>query len=201
MSAIPAAPPYTTKRYTGQPVKLKTRLCYGNISYDPRDVEILDPEFEVPSHIQRSLSQNYFQTPEAVVEVVSDQKSGDLRWSVDTKSKGFFRKKKQESHPSTSTESNEPVPRLASNETFVLIARVRYGEVSIEKGDLEFIYPEWETPKYLAETLRREHRATSDGKLFVISDEEGNLRFVVKIGKMSKALSLFNKICGRSPTN
>ena len=178
-SAIPAAPPHTTKKYAGQPVKLKTRLCYGTISEDPRDVEILEPGFEVPSHIKRSLSQKHFQTPEAVVEVVLDPKSGQLRWSVDTKSKGFFRKKKQESHSSTSTESDEPVPK-AFNETIVLIARVRYGEVSMKKGDLELIYPEWETPKYLAETLRREHRATPNGKLFVISDEKGHLRFVVK---------------------
>lgn len=199
-SAIPAAPWNTTKKYTGEPVKLKTRLLHGNISYNPRDVEIRDPGFEVPSHIEGSLSQQYFQTPEAVVKIVSDPKSGELRWSVDTKSKEFSRNKEQKSHSSTSTESDEPVPK-ASNETFVLIARVRYGKVSMEKGDLELIYPEWEPPKYLAETLRREHWATPDGKLFVISDEKGNLRFVVKIGKMDKALSFLNKTRGRSPTN
>lgn len=198
--AIPTAPPHTTKKHTGESVKLKTRLRYGRISYNPGDVEILDPGFEVPSDIKNNLFQNYFQTPEAVVKVVSDPKSGDLRWSVDPKSKGFFGKERQQSYTSTSPESDDPVPK-ASNETFVLIARVRYGEVSMKKGDLELIYPEWETPKYLAETLRREYRTTPDGKLFVISDEKGDLRCVVKVGKMVKALNLFNKTFGRSPTN
>jgi len=199
-SAVPAAPPHTTKKHTGESVKLKTRLCYGIISYNPGDVEILDPGFEVPSHIKDNLFQNHFKTPEAVVKVVSDPKSGDLRWSVDPKSKRFLGKKKQESYSSTSTESDDPVPKT-SNETFVLIARVRYGEVSMKKGDLEHIYPEWETPKYLAETLRREHRTTPDGKLFVISNEKGDLRYVVKVGKIDEALSVINKKFGRSPTN
>ena len=199
LSTIGATPLHTTKKYIGEPVKAKTRLYYGDISYDPGDVEILDPGFEVPSHIVKSLSQKYSHIPEAVVKIVSDPKNGGLRWSVEPKSKGFLRKKKQESHSSTSTESDEPVPK-AHNETIVLIARVRYGEVSMEKGDLEFIYPDWETPEYLAETLRREHWATPDGKLFVISDEKGNLRFKVKIGKIDKALSLVNKTCGRNLT-
>lgn len=69
------------------------------------------------------------------------------------------------------------------------------------KGDLEFIYPEWDTPKYLAATLKREHWATPDGKLFVIFDEKGNLSFVVKIGKMDRAISLLNKTRGRSSKN
>ena len=199
-SAIPAAPPHITKKHNGESVKLKTRLRYGRISYNPGDVEILDPGFEVPSHIKSNLFQNHSKTPEAVVKVVSDPKSDDLRWSVDPKSKGNFGKKKQELYSSTSTESDDPVPKTC-NETFVLIARVRYGEVSMKKGDLEHIYPEWETPKYLAETLRREHRATPDGKLFVISNEKGDLRYVVKVGKMDKALSVINKKLWRSPTN
>lgn len=200
LSTIRATPLHTTKRYAGEPVKVKTRLYYGDISYDPGDVEILDPGFKVPSHIERSLSLTHSHIPEAVVKIVSDPKSGELRWSVEPKSKGFFTKKKQESHSLTSTESDESVPR-AYNEIFVLIARVRYGEVSMEKGDLEFIYPDWETPEYLAETLRREHWATPDGKLFVISDEKGNLRFKVKIGKMDQALGFFNKTCERNVTN
>ena len=84
------------------------------------------------------------------------------------------------------------MPR-ALNEIFVLIARVRYEEVSMEKGDLELIYPVWETPEYLAKTLRREHWATAD--------EKGSLRFKVTIGKIDKAVSLFNKTCGRNLTN
>ena len=190
--AVPPAPTHTTKKYTGESVKLKTRLRYGSISYNRGDVEILDPGFEVPNHIKNDVFKNYFQTPEAVVKVVSDPKSGDLRWSVDPKSK--------ESYSSRSTQSDDPVPK-ASNETFVLITRVRYGEVSMKKGDLERIYPEWEIPKYLADTLRREHQETPNGKLYVISDEKGDLRCVVKVGKMVKALSLFNKTVGRRPTN
>ena len=192
LPTIGATPLHTAKKQTGEPVKVKTRLYYGDISYDPGDVEILHPGFEVPSHIERSLSQRYSHVPEAVVKIVSDPKSGVLRWSVEPKSKGFLRKEKQE--------SDEPVPR-ALNEIFVLIARVRYEKVSMEKGDLELIYPVWETPEYLAKNLRREHWATADGKLFVISDEKGNLRFKVTIGKIDKALSLFNKTCGRNLTN
>ena len=62
-------------------------------------------------------------TSDAIAEVVSDP-------SVVPKSKGFFRRKKekQESHSLSSTEDDEPILK-ASNETLVLIAHVRHGEV------------------------------------------------------------------------
>lgn len=54
----------------------------------------------------------------------------------------------------------------------------------MEKGDLEFIYFDWEMLEYFVEILWCEYWVIFDGKFFVIFDEKGNLRFKVKIGKM-----------------
>lgn len=174
----------------GELIVLKTRLRHGNISYEPKDIDVpLYPGFIVPSHIQRSLYKEHMHTPEAVVELVQGSRSSDeVRWSVTPKPKGFFSKKNKEAHPPGSREHHHP-----KNETVVLKTRVRYGEVSMKENDLKFIYPDWYIPQYLIESLRHEHHATPDAKLLVISDMVGNLRFIVETDLMDEAMNLWKK--------
>jgi len=75
--------------------------------------------------------------------------------------------------------------QLDVNETLMLKTRIRYGKISFEPENVEFTYPGWTIPQYLEESLKREQFATNDGELFVISDEKGNLRSTVRIGKTS----------------
>ena len=173
----------------GELILLKTRLRHGTISYEPNDVDVpLYPGFIVPSHIQRSLFKEHYHTCEAVVEIVQDLKSSKVRWSVDPKSKGFFSKKNKEAHPQGSRGHQEAIFN-ATNETVMLETRVRYGEVSKKKNDLEFIYPGWHPPQYLVESLKHEYHTTPDAKLVVISDVERNLRFIVETDIIDKAMN------------
>ena len=82
VTSRPWYPPVNTARET---VMLKTKLRKGRISYQTGDVLIWQPGFEVPYHIIQSLWQNHCHTPLAVVKIVIID--GDLRWSVDSKSK------------------------------------------------------------------------------------------------------------------
>ena len=182
---VPSHPPAVRNRFTahfnskGELILLKTRLHHGKISYEPKDIDILYPEFKVPSHIQESLFENYMHTSEAVVEIVQDPKSNEVRWSVDPKSK-------------RSGEHKETMFN-ATNETVVLETRVRYGEVSWKKNDLKFIYPDWCIPLYLMESLKHKYHATPDAKLCVISDVYGNLRSIVETDIVDKAMNFFKK--------
>lgn len=176
----------------GELLLLKTRLRHGKLSYDPKDIDILYPGFQVPCHIEKSLYEKHLHTSEAVVKIVKDPKSSEVRWSVDPKSKGFFSKKSKEAPLSQSREHREPIS-IATNETVVLETRVRYGEVSMKKNDLEFIYPHWDIPQYFVEGLKRDYHATPDGKLFVISDVEGNLRLIVETDIKDRAMNFVKK--------
>ena len=181
----PIHPPPITNRFIahfnskGELILLKTRLHHGKISYEPKDIDILYSEFKVPSHIQKSLFDNYMYIPEAVVEIVQDPKSNEVRWSVDPKSR-------------RSAEHQEAISR-AANETVVLETRIRYGDVSMKKNDLEFIYTNWCIPQYLIESLKREYHATPNAKLYVISDVDGNLRSIVETDIVDKAMNFLKK--------
>lgn len=158
---------------SGEPIMLKSKLRYGKISYRPEDVYILHPGFKVPEHITQSLLENFGDISQAEVKIVSDpQNDHVLRWSVDPKST------RNEFH------------QIAANENLMLKTRIRNGEVSFSKDDLEFRCPNWEVPPYLVDSLRREYKTTSNGKLSIISDEKGNLRYTIKLSKEDRVVSL-----------
>ena len=147
-------------------VMLKTGLFKGRISFDQGHVEIFYPGFTVPDYIRQSLYENYSNTPQAVVQIKSD-KSGQLWWIVDEKGKQSV--------------------NLAKNETVVLKTCVRFGQISMQDDDLEFLYPQWKAPNFIVERLKLEYWATPVVELYVISDEKGNVREKVEIGRKGKA--------------
>lgn len=168
-------PATTTKRSsTGAPVLVKSKLRYGKISRQPGDVEIWRLGFDVPEHIAQNLMENYCNISEAPVKIVSDPKDKSVRWSVYQKPKG---------------EGIE----IADNEVVMLQARVRYGDVSLEKGDLFFLYPGWEIPQYITESIKRDHGQARCGELYIISDERGNLRYKVDITLIDRAAGFMMK--------
>ena len=148
---------------------LKSKLRDGKISYLPNDLEAHCPGFQVPRYIDEILLQKYGKISAGVpVKIVAEPNIGALRWIV-------------------TPESTSIAKGMAVNETVVLRTRIRYGVVSMEKGDLEFIYPDWKTPEYLKESLKREYWATPNAKLFVISDEKGELRFLAVVDLTNRA--------------
>ena len=67
---------------------------------------------------------------------------------------------------------------MADNDLILLKTRVRNGLVSFHDDDVEVRYPaDWRVPGGILEDLKR---TASNGKLFIISDEKGNLRCTVK---------------------
>lgn len=153
----------------GERVLLKSKLHNGKISYSRYDLEVHCRDFKVPSYIDEILLQKYGKISARVpVKIVAEPNIGALRWIV-------------------TPESTSIAKGMAVNETLVLKTRIRYGLVSMEKGDLEFIYPGWKAPEYLTESLYRDHWATPNAKLFVISDEKGELRFLVDVDLTNRA--------------
>ena len=57
----------------------------------------------------------------------------------------------------------------------VLITRVRYGQVSMEKDDVLLYYKDWKIPEYLINSLNRKYCSVADGKLYVFADDTGRL--------------------------
>ena len=66
---------------------------------------------------------------------------------------------------------------MGNNDFLRLKTRVIKGLVSFREDDVEFQYPGWKVPLFILEDLKRK---SSTGRLFIISDERGNLRCKVK---------------------
>ena len=161
VTSQPWHPPDNTGRGT---IMLKTKLRNGRISYQTGDVQVWYPGFEVPYHTIQNLWEKYCHTPKAVVKI--EIINGDLQWSVDSNSK--------------ESPEDEGI-QIAANETVMLHTRVRYGQVSLEKGDLEFIYPDWKVPQFIIQILQRDYKSTRNRELYIISDEQDNLRHITKV--------------------
>lgn len=171
------APRNATANTSGQRVLLKSKLRHGMISSQPNDCEIWCPNFIVPDDIIANLGQKYRDYPMVGVKIINN--SGELRWFVELKSKG------------------EEGIEIADNETLMLRARIRHGKISIEETDLKFIYPNWQVPHEIVESLERRYWNKPDGELYVISDEEGKLRDKVHFGTKENFAGFFNRALHR----
>lgn len=77
--------------------------------------------------------------------------------------------------------------QLDDNDILMLHTCVRYGKIPREKGDFHYIYPDWKVPQEVVDSIQREHWATPCGQLFVISDNKGALRCIVRVGLIDRA--------------
>lgn len=135
-------------------VMLRFRLKFGQLT---NDVEIHYPGFNLPPYMKRGLYGTYKNTSDVVVEVRSDGKGGYT----------------------CSSSRKKSLVQLDENDTVMLKTRLCNGQISLEKGKLEFIYPDWIIPRRLREDLRNKYCSSSNLELYVISNEKGELRFQV----------------------
>ena len=170
---------YPAKLVTGEPVWLRSILRYGRISLELRDLQLWDPAFIVPDFINTDLIQRYQQIPEIGVRIVQGN-DGQLQWSVDPK---WIEVSK----------SRYKGIDITANETLVLKTRICQGLISFQENDVDFRYGLFRIPQKVIYKLKEEHRATPCGVLYIISDEEGNLRTIVKIGKLDRSLTFVKK--------
>ena len=152
-----AIPTYSTKQnpLIGKLV-LKSKLRYGRISFDRTDVKFLSAEFkEIPEDIIQHLLRTHKHAQERRVKIMLVP-----------------------SHNEQLVYVGDQEIEMANNDLLLLQTRVRNGVVSFHEDDIEVRYPaDWQVPEGILEDLKRK---TSNGKLFIISDEKGNLRCTVK---------------------
>lgn len=173
--SFPAATPaYNTEqnRLIGKLV-LKGKLHYGNIFYKPADLKELP---KIPEDILQHLRQTNKHIAERRVKIMF----------VLTHNQHIVYVGDQEIE-------------MADNDLLLLKTRVNNGLVSFHEDDIEARYPaDWQVPVYILEDLDKKK---SNGKLFIISDEKGNLKCHIKSEKKgkvaetkSKAMALFTSI-------
>ena len=176
-------PDTTTTSFTGHSklsagtVLLKSQLRSGVISYNPLDLEIKYQGFKVPEYINETLLQKYCNILEAGVKIVKDS-YGKLRYTVKLRS---------------NEDPKEEGIEIADNETLMLNTLVRYLKVSFEKQHVKFIRQGWKIPGYITGSIQMNYEAIPKVELFVVSDEQGNLRYKVFIAICNRALGSVNK--------
>ena len=135
---------------------LKSKLRFGNVSFESADLEFLCQEFrEIPDDMIQHLLKTYQHVDERRVKIMFVP-----------------------SHKEQVVWVGDQEIEMADNDLLLLKTRVKNGEVSFHKDDVESRYPaDWKVPRFMAENMRKNR---SNGKLFIISDEKGNLRSLVK---------------------
>lgn len=83
---------------------------------------------------------------------------------------------------------------LKENETVVLKTCVRYGRISMEEGDLEFIYPQWIIPEFISRHLEHKYWSIPLVQLCVISKENSDLRLQELITRKERAIGRWNRV-------
>ena len=171
---------YPAVLVTGERILLRSILRYGKISYELADLQLWDPAFIVPNFINTDLIQRYQDTPEIGQRIVQGT-DGQLQWSVDPKLIEV-------------SKSRYEGIRIAANETLMLKTRIHKGLASFQENDVDFKYGRFRIPQEIINKLKEEQCATPCGVLYIISDEEGNLRTIVKIGKINQFFKTFVKL-------
>ena len=166
----------TQNRLIGKLV-LKSKLRYGHISLAPGDLKFLSEEFqEIPKDIIQLLLQANGRIQARSVKIVLVP-----------------------SHNQHLVYFDDQGIEMADNDLLLLKTRICNGMVSFHEDDIEVRYPaDWQVPTYILKHLEKKG---SNGRLFIISDEKGNLRCHIKLEKMdrvagarNKALALFTSI-------
>ena len=134
------------------------------------------PEPQLPEEVEQDLLKQFGTTPNVEVKVVSNQ--GVIKWFAE--------------------ENSWEAKEMAQNEALVLKTRVRYGQVSMEKNDVQCRYPDWTLPECILQKIERGHRDMPRGELNIISDEKGNLRFHVSYSREEEGLARLLPFVGRA---
>ncbi|XP_020605395.1 uncharacterized protein LOC110044222 isoform X2 [Orbicella faveolata] len=163
----------------GEPILLRSLLFNGRISYALEHLQLWDPTFTVPDHINQNLFQQYQYTPVTGVTILQGT-DGALRWPVDPKLIEVSR-------------SRYEGIQIANNETLLLKTRIRNGLVSFEENDVHFRHGNWQIPQHITESFKAEYSSTPKGELWIISDDKQNLRCIIKIGTLNKMFTYVKK--------
>ena len=137
---------------------------YGKIPdrYQIGDLQIWDPEFKIPAHIQEKPLENLRNTP-LIGLIVIKHSDGTIECFTDPNLKEF---------------SLDGEIQLAADEQLIMKTRVCNGEVSFEDVAVQFKYGNKCIPQHIINGFKALDKKRN-GDLYIISDNSGNFRCVV----------------------
>ena len=159
---------------------LKSKLRYGSISFEQRDLKFVSEELqEIPQDIIQDLLQTNRHVRETWVKIMLIP-----------------------SHNQHLVYVGDQGIEMADNDLLLLKTRVMNGLVSFDDDHVESRYPaDWLVPAHILEDLNCRRPS---GRLFIISDEKGNLRCHIKpeivervAGARNMALAFFTSFMAR----
>lgn len=137
---------------------------YGALSDDWGDIHIRNSEIKIPDYIFEELLHRYLNISEVGVSI-SKLANGSFMWIPDQNLRRFSPKKEVE---------------LNDKEKVVLKTRVRNGEISLEESDVQFLREN--IPQHILDRVKATFTGKPYGDLYLISDDAGKFRSVVKSG-------------------
>ena len=137
---------------------------YVALSDDWGDIHIRNSEIKIPDYIFEELLHRYLNISEVGVRI-RKLANGSFMWIPDQNLRRFSPKKEVE---------------LNDKEKVVLKTRVRNGEISLEESDVQFLREN--IPQHILDRVKATFTGKPYGDLYLISDDAGKFRSVVKRG-------------------
>ena len=157
-------------------VVLRSFVRHGEISYRQEDLQIWDPEFQVPDDIQERLFRSFRNKPLVGIRVIklSDRSTACY---VDHNLKQFT--------------LDEEI-QLDTGKKLLLKTRVRNGKVSFEDNDVKYKYRNNCIPKCIIDNLQM---TKADGDLYITLYDSDKFEAIIKgSGKIEQAANAANAI-------
>ena len=142
-------------------VVLRSFVRHGEISYRQEDLQIWDPEFQVPDDIQGRLLYKFRNKPLVGIRVIK-LSNGSTGCHVDQNLKQFT--------------SDEEI-QLDTGKKLLLKTRIRNGKVSFEDNDVKYKYRNNCIPKCIIDNLQM---TKADGDLYISLYDSDKFRAFIK---------------------
>ena len=142
-------------------VVLRSFVRHGEISYRQEDLQIWDPEFQVPDDIQGRLLYKFRNKPLVGIRVIK-LSDGSTECYVDQNLKQFT--------------LDEEI-QLDTGKKLLLKTRVRNGKVSFEDNDVKYKYRNNCIPKCIIDNLQM---TKADGDLYISLYDSDKFRAIIK---------------------
>ena len=142
-------------------VVLRSFVRHGEISYRQEDLQIWDPEFQVPDDIQGRLLYRFRNKPLVGIRVIK-LSDGSTECYVDQNLKQFT--------------LDEEI-QLDTGKKLLLKTRVRNGKVSFEDNDVKYKYRNNCIPKCIIDNLQM---TKADGDLYISLYDSDKFRAIIK---------------------
>ena len=157
-------------------VVLRSFVRYGEISYRQDDLQIWDPEFQVPDDIQGRLLDKFRNKPLVGIRVIK-LSDGSTKCYVDQNLKQF---------------TFDGEIQLDTGKKILLKTRVRNGKVSFEDNDVKYKYRNNCIPKCIIDNLQM---TKADGDLYITLYDSDKFEAIIKgSGKIEQAANAANAI-------